>query len=742
MAGEDATMRSRLARSVVRYLTEAADHPYAKLIDARRDDALDIIDVEVEPELAQHRKVAIAGHEPVRIIFAGEDDAAPHFRSLREDFPIGEVHTNLNRGADGLGLCIWEENWHDLSRTLTGQMLIERIRSWFSLMASGRLHGEDQPLEPLISAVSHTIVIPAGVVAGPWHVHHLIKDRGVYTLIMSETASTEAVESSFAIFHRELPPQVHRGLADRPYSLGDLNDLLNSLGVDLVAELTEWLTAPEQTSKATERQLLLMLAIPMQRTAEGPVEGVEVWVYTVGDTLAALGEKLGATFTQMVGASRLTAKVLLQSGSKPDLSEIPLPGWRVVQRLNRRTARIYAATLRTEDAKLVAIGAGAIGSNVVSNTVRAGIGQWTVIDDDSVLPHNTVRQTQIDLSVGFPKAKVLCRDANRILAEDSVSAIVADVLDPGDQADGISAAYAEADVVVDFSASPAVVGHLSDQTIRRAASFFFSPDGSDLVLLAEDGDRRHRLDELEAQYFFNVASDPFLDGHLAAARADRIRYANACQDLSRPLPPWRVQMLSGLAGGQLIDLVDLPDPAMRVWRLDPSSGGLLPVILPVDTVHRFGDGPIRATVTQSVVDAMRDHREKAAPNETGGVLVGTFDFVRGVVHVLGVIPAPSDSRQAPTYFIRGAKDLEPLVQVLGTATAGRLQYVGEWHSHPDGAAARPSADDEKVFEHLRSHLDPVGAPFVMMICGATDTWLRAGWDERGRLEGVIPHDAN
>lgn len=685
----------------------------------------------------------IRAQEPVRLQFVmGDDSVAPLVRALREDFPLGEVHTNFDRGADGLVLCVWEEGWNDLSRTLTGQMMVERIRAWFTLMASGKLHREDQPPEPLIPTTSHTIVIPPGIVKGRLYIDRLFKSDDIYTLLMSDRRPDDLKPGSdFAVFHREVPSQLHRALAGRPYDLGALHAMLVTFGVDLMSELREWLKKPEQTARAADRQLLLIFTIPMRRNEEGPDEVLEVWAYTGGETIAAFGEKLGATLTlKQDGCSQTTPALISQDSV--ELDTIPLPGWRVVQRLDRAMARICSGRPQAEDAKLVAIGAGAIGSNVVMNTVRAGIGEWTVIDDDDVLPHNTVRQIQTNHSVGYPKTQVLEAEANAVLAEACVTGVVADVLRPGSKKSDLDEAMAVCDLAIDFSASPAVLGYLADGAPRRAASLFFSPDGSDLVMLAEDRGRTLRIDEIEAQYFLNVAADARLDGHLEAARMDRIRYANACQDLSRPLPPWQVQMLSGLGAGRVIGLLETDRALAEVWRLDPVSGGLVPVSIALCAVQRLQTDHMRVSISELVLDLVRLLRARAAPNETGGVLLGTYDLVRGVVHILAALPAPPDSRQSPTYFIRGKKDLQPEVERLAAMTAGRLQYVGEWHSHPDHAAARPSGDDEQVFGHLRAHLEPTGAPFAMMITGAAESWIRMGWAERGQVEGVLDHHAD
>ncbi|MGN7160534.1 Mov34/MPN/PAD-1 family protein [Sphingomonas sp. SAFR-052] len=730
---------SRLARALVQYVRDAVDHPYATIIGVCRDGGRDVVDLELEIDVAQDRAVPILHREPVRIIFGSADDlVAPRVLSLRADFPAGQVHTNLDSEDNGLCFCIWEDGWHDLSRNLTGQALVERIRWWFAGMADGSLHSEEQVLEPLIAPTSDTIVFPPGSIAGPWFIDKLHQGGGSMTLLMTRQRP-DVQELTLDVFQRVLPSQVHGALANRPYDMGSLVELTTRLGFDLMAHLRSWLIEPDRLTAASERRALFLLIVPKRRTDEGDDETYDAWVYTPSETLAELGEKLGMTSTYQEGGRPRTGAALAGAIEPVDLKTVSLFSWRIVHRLDRSTARKFAGSERTTDAKLVAIGAGAIGSNVVMSATRAGLGTWTIIDDDVVLPHNTVRQTQTNWAIGHSKAQVLAIEADSILAEGGNDQIIADVMQPAARTEQVGIALREADLVVDFSASPAVVGHLADQDVRRASSFFFGPDGSDLVVLDEGSGRTVLLDEIEAQYFLAVAACPALAGHLAAARTDLIRYANACQDLSRPLPPWQVHMLSGLAAGRLPLAIEDAAPSAWVWRLDPDTGSVLPIRLDVHVTSRFVSGTLRVSVSRGVVDTMRTYRTKAAPDETGGILIGTFDLVRNVLHVVAALPAPPDSAQAPTYFVRGAQNLHPLVEGLASMTAGRLRYVGEWHSHPDGAAARPSIEDEGVFTYLRQQLDPVGTPYAMLICGREETWLRTAWQDRGQVEGIISH---
>ena len=725
-------LRSTRARALVDYI-RGAIHPYARIDAIIAADDRDLIDITVEPELIQHRVVPIRIEEPVRLSFPLEDSAAPRITSLRDDFPVDLVHTNHDPDADGLCLCIWEEGWDDLRRALTAQALVERVRDWFSRTARGDLHPDEQALEPLLPVTAHTLIIPSGPLAETLHVVRADEYRGRWTVAVAPQAVADRLPR-FALCTLVLPPVIHGALRDRPHDLQTLAALVEQLGGKLIDHLCQWVLRDENRLQGANRHLLLLFWIPKRREDNGAVESHELWAFASPATVADLGDKLGQTF-HVPAEESLTKRI--PASAVEDLSDLKLEGWRVVQRLDRATARAYAGNPSERDVELVAIGAGAIGSHIVSNSMRAGIGRWTVIDDDILLPHNTVRQTQPDCAVGFPKADVLATITDDVLGEPGVTAVRANLLAPGTEAAAIDNAIAAADLVLDFSASPAVLGDLSDRpALKRAGSLFFNPDGRDVVVLIEDHDRSIRLDELEAQYFLSATGDA-LKTHLGAARIDRLRYANACQDLTRPLPPWQVQTLAAIAGGRLLKAVAQPDQVAQLWQLDPDTGGVAPCSLLISPVHRLGFDGFRVTITAGVLDFMAGLRSAAAPNETGGVLIGSFDASRRVLHIVDALPAPPDSRQSPTYFIRGARYLKPQLDTISIRSGATLTYVGEWHSHPDGAAARPSADDEKVFAFLTEQLEPTGAPYVMAIRSAEEFWLRAGWHGSAAQEGTI-----
>lgn len=88
-----------------------------------------------------------------------------------------------------------------------------------------------------------------------------------------------------------------------------------------------------------------------------------------------------------------------------------------------------------------------------------------------------------------------------------------------------------------------------------------------------------------------------------------------------------------------------------------------------------------------------------------------------VEHVLDTIPSPPDSKEWPTLDIRGSEGLLKNVNQIFEASGGQVEYVGEWHSHPDGCQTLPSGDDLKVFTWLTEHMSDAGLPALMAIVG-------------------------
>ena len=176
-----------------------------------------------------------------------------------------------------------------------------------------------------------------------------------------------------------------------------------------------------------------------------------------------------------------------------------------------------------------------------------------------------------------------------------------------------------------------------------------------------------------------------------------------------------------------IPLAAAQDGAMiRVWQRDPVRGTVEMHDVPVATERRMQLGEFDLFVDASVELQLRDLRTKGFPHETGGVLIGYYDFNVSAVIVVAALPAPPDSKSSPGSFERGIAGLAEAVTEASRRTAGVVGYIGEWHSHPPGHSASPSRDDLVQLVHLALGMADDGLPAVQLIVGEHDLRVLQG----------------
>lgn len=125
-------------------------------------------------------------------------------------------------------------------------------------------------------------------------------------------------------------------------------------------------------------------------------------------------------------------------------------------------------------------------------------------------------------------------------------------------------------------------------------------------------------------------------------------------------------------------------------------------------------------------------RNARLPNETGGILFGLVDIPRKSIHLVGASPAPADSDERKNSFTCGKEGVQELIETVGRRTMEQIRYVGEWHSHPPYAAARPSSVDLDQIDWLSSVMRMDCMPALMLIVGDKEITLWLG-KEKAKL---------
>jgi integrative and conjugative element protein (TIGR02256 family) len=706
---------------------ERGDILYARLFQCQRSGTSESVVFEVDVEVPQQKAYPICQRERLAVTFYAGDEQMPKVEALRADFPP-VPHLNLHVQECPRSICLYDERYELIKARLTASRLVRDIRGWLARTAAGVLHEEDQPLEPFLIGHAGHIVLPHDLFVGDRPARlYVTADRGSragghFLITQKQPPSEKALP--FVVSVHTARPEVHGIIRRLPQNLAELADLASQVQIDLLQETKDHLWRWHDEDRALlDYHIIQIILFPRVRTSGEKPERNDVRAFMLAETVRQVGVKLDLWGDEAGELGRVIAPDPSRRGADVAVT--------VLNPLHELT-RAAAAALNGREAparepRIVAVGVGALGSQVVMNLARSGYGKWVLVDDDPLMPHNVARHALTGSFIGWPKSEPVAEMANDVLADATpFSALAADVLSPGERAEELATALREADVVLDLSASATVARKLAcdaDSQARRV-SLFLTPTGKDLVLLAEDYQRQTRLDALEMQYYRALARDPRLEG-MSAPAAGRRRYGQSCRDVTSTLPQSLVALHSAIAAGATETVLAQPGAAIAIWRADADGSTRRFAVEPTAVAqHQVGEWVV--VVDVALLQRLCDLRASKVPNETGGVLLGSFDVGRGLVYVVDTVPSPPDSEEWPTLYIRGRHGLSEEVQSLAAKTDGMLEYVGEWHSHPDGFPTAPGRDDRQVFAWLAGLMAQEGLPPLMVTVG-----------ERGRVSCFV-----
>ena len=729
---ESGELQLAKAKALASYLQSDA-HPEAVFLEARHEvgTRAETIVFEVHVELSQDRKYPVLPQERIAVSFTDDDEHLPEVVSLREDFPT-VPHLNLRETELPRSLCLYDVSYDALKLRWTPAALVERVREWLSLTSAGELHQADQPLEPLILGSFLPLILEpdfySKVTTEDGHPKSYTvtglggEDGNPTAYLLDQPGQNQASTHRVTVMLAE--PREHGALRRTPQNLRDLMALCEGEGFDLRGKLREELPRWKDDEVSRRQQLVLIILFPKVRERGAELKEWDTLAFVLLASLEEIGTRLG--IWQRDPQGRLGALLRAQEeGSERVQVAILNP----VLGLTKCAAAAFNGTQKNDDSLLM-VGLGALGSMLLGNLVRKGYGRWQLIDKDTMLPHNGARHLLPGTAAGYPKAFAVRTIAESMYRDEVVTGVaVADTLHPKEKAEQIAEWFRNAAAIIDCSADIPTARHLALEAPGngRRISVFLSPTGEDLVMLVEDAERRVRLDVLEMQYYALLLDTPELAEHLAKA-VSRVRYGRSCRDLSAILSADAISRNAAIASRKLSESLVSREPSIRVWK-GAEDGGVSCFARAVAEPLAVDAKGARVEWDEMLVAHLRKLRSDKLPRETGGALLGQWDQSRRLLYVVGATKAPSDSKEEPTSFVRGSAELKVWLDSAAERTGGSVQYIGEWHSHPDGFGTEPSGLDRQLFRWISESLAIDGLPPVMLIVGQHD--LRWVLEEQG-----------
>jgi hypothetical protein len=349
-----------------------------------------------------------------------------------------------------------------------------------------------------------------------------------------------------------------------PQNMAELLECYEELGIDILADLRaafQRLASNSALIPHLAQSCLLVIRTPIERLP-GQIGGEAAKAFATLCPAEELAIKLGALLRY---AEHLAPPLTMSPPNMAELKTIELEAMDIRRPFSREVAQM-ASGLSHDDRylqKIALIGAGALGSQFAMTAARMGIGVWTIIDPDHLMPHNLARHALTAQFVGAAKADAVAAEIQTLLGQDAASSIVTRVSDPA----ALKALF-EADLVIDASASVSVARSLADTSRyhKPTISIFLNPSGTDLVILREGENRDPRIDHVEMAYYWKLANDGSLDTHLSN-HGEAIYPSGGCRQPSVRISQAQVGTFASLAAKRVLQEESAPDCAIEIWRM-------------------------------------------------------------------------------------------------------------------------------------------------------------------------------
>ena len=190
--------------------------------------------------------VGIHRVERLALTFCVDSEFCWEVRALRKDFPITSYQNHILRG-EPRSLCLYIEPWESVERSWTPELFLKRIFWWLRATADGTIHGEDQPIEHLFFSSHLNVILPEN----HFHSEDYINKKLFFTSIEHEATITTTLVGSYRENENKpdtplcvpvflLLPSTEIGpIEGYPHTLGQLHDILEGKGSDIINSLKE-----------------------------------------------------------------------------------------------------------------------------------------------------------------------------------------------------------------------------------------------------------------------------------------------------------------------------------------------------------------------------------------------------------------------------------------------------------------------------------------------------------------------
>lgn len=354
------------------------------------------------------------------------------------------------------------------------------------------------------------------------------------------------------------------------------------------------------------------------------------------------------------------------------------------------------------DKHLCILGCGAVGSKIASHLHRSGIFCLDLVDKDSLMPHNIVRHALSTYGPGsflLNKAHVMKKSLSEMfydMPHDGIKSYNQDALEHLSRRD-----LNALDIIIDATASVKVMHGLdatsfpaNTRLVRVALS-----EGGDVGLSYLAVNNQQPFSDFYMEILSEAIKDDLIYRWLVSEKKnsnENIRVGEGCHSNTMRISDDTISAHAAIMSSLIRHIYEdtTQNRIVLSFANRDFQGSMSTCSLEVRPYRPFTcvnapEWSVR--IPDNLLNQIHIKARVGGKKENGGYLYGNIDHKRKIIYVLDNF-MPRDSRGTPSSFRLGTSGLKEHERLVNQRTAGQMQYLGDWHSHPESSLDMSTID--------------------------------------------------
>ncbi|EOU1913123.1 thiamine biosynthesis protein ThiF [Clostridium perfringens] len=709
-----------------------------------------IIRLELKINLPSRRSLMefdIKEFEPIKLLCSTNEIKykAPLVFSDRNDFPVEKLPHTLAMGLNYSYICLHRGNIDDWYIDHSVEDFVNRIRFWFSDAACNNLIKPGDDFEPMINYTE---------------TGNIVYSYNKLTKFIEEYWSNNNEKNGFAYamccFNNKEESE-HLNINEESFSVQilevfekeNLTSLLQKLNRERIKNKNVFLGIVgwgQKNSKYNEYFKLINI------TLEELYEFNKKIGIDLKRALNILKDKKIPNIIALISAINRPSKVIgfekniefinflfkIKKVNEFNVNKIKEDGKALVVKHLEPLTRNLAANISTlsckKNPKILFVGAGALGSKIIFHLARNGYTDISVVDNDILVPHNLVRHALFADSISKNKAKEIINKLNNIYIMDknknfkyySESFINF----------AINTDLSIYDVLIDCSASKSVFSFISEYSKKLPALVIraeLANKGKLGLVLKENINRNLKIDDIQVSLFNYALSNTEvaewlknyqnLKENFEGAQFEDITIGMGCNTntmkISDNIISYHAAIFSSYIKKHITNDIQNGEFLISYFDENNLSENYCKIISVQDFISvNTSENNWTTKIYRKAYERILNELNNSKPNETGGILLGNINKNNKTIYVTDIY-IPKDSKYGPYLFTKGSYGTKEYLEHVLKSTGNIINYVGDWHTHPESSTNMSSKDKKSLLE-LKEYLKEYSYPAHIMIFNEKD----------------------